>query len=215
VKARHLAAAGDVEAAIIAWRDAGDNALLRSAFREAEVHLGEAIRLLGTQPDNPQRAERELALRIPYNQALLISRGYAAPETAESSQRTRSLCEALGDDEKILNALQPAFAVAFNAGQVRGALEIAERMVELAARADRDAWRCWAYTFRGCAQYQLGAFLAAQADLEEGIHSYLAERYKDDALDPGALLFCYSALTAWQRGRRETARRLMSEIAAA
>ena len=215
VKARHLAAAGDVEAAIAAWRRAGTHALRRSAFREAETHLGEAIRLLGTQPDSPQRAERELALRIPYNRALLVSRGHAAAETVASNERTRILCEALGDDEKIFSALLSAFSVANGAGQTRVALELAERMVELAARADRDAWHCWAYAFRGAAQYTLGAFAEAQADFDQAIHRYVAERFMNDAFDPRAVMFPYAALTAWQRGRRETARRLMSEIAAA
>ena len=215
VKARHLATAGDVEAAIAAWRRAGTHALRRSAFREAETHLGEAIRLLGTQPDSPQRAERELALRIPYNRALLVSRGPAAAETVASNVRTRILCEALGDDEEIFNALQSAFTVANGAGETPVALELAERMVELAARADRDAWRCWAYAFRGAAQYTLGAFAEAQADFDQAIHRYVAERFMNDAFDPRAVTFPYAALTAWQRGRRETARRLMSEIAAA
>src|SRR5215470_16333335 len=79
--------AGLDEPAIEWWGKAGDQALHRSAFKEATAHLGKAIELadrlaerVGTAPSAAPDSNR-LRLQISLGNALIWTKGYQAPET--------------------------------------------------------------------------------------------------------------------------------------
>ena len=59
VLARHWTEAGDSESAIAAWQKAGEQAVARGAFREAEQHYGEALGVVQTRPASSERDTRE------------------------------------------------------------------------------------------------------------------------------------------------------------
>ena len=95
--AHHLTQAGLDEPAIEWWEKAGDQALRRSAFKEAAAHLGKAIeladKLAATAPD-PAPGSNRLRLRTSLGNALIWAKGYQAPETstafrAPANWRTR------------------------------------------------------------------------------------------------------------------------------
>jgi class 3 adenylate cyclase len=83
--AHHLTQAGLDEPAIEWWGRAGDQALRRSAFKEAAAHLGKAIeladKLAATAPSAATASDR-LHLQISLGNALLWAKGQQAPETS-------------------------------------------------------------------------------------------------------------------------------------
>jgi len=109
--AHHLTQAGLDEPAIEWWGKAGDQALRRSAFKEAAAHLGKAVELadkLAATAPGVATAGNRLNLQISLGNALIWAKGHQAPETAAAfararelaSREKRSLVTANGDGEK-------------------------------------------------------------------------------------------------------------------
>jgi predicted ATPase len=62
VLARHWMEAGEADSAITEWQRAGERAVERRAYREAEQHYREAIAALRTLPESIDRDSRELKI---------------------------------------------------------------------------------------------------------------------------------------------------------
>ncbi|MCZ6875936.1 MAG: AAA family ATPase, partial [bacterium] len=90
--AHHYTEAGQVEAAISYWQQAGQRALQRSAQVEGAAHLTRGLALLTTQPETPERLQQELDLQVMLGPALIATKGHAAPEVEHSYARARELC---------------------------------------------------------------------------------------------------------------------------
>ena len=92
--AHHLTQAGLAEPAIEWWGKAGDQALRRSAFKEAAAHLGKAIELVdklaATAPSAAPASDR-LQLQTNLGNALIWARGHQAPETRAAFARAQEL----------------------------------------------------------------------------------------------------------------------------
>ena len=79
--AHHLTQAG-LDEAIEWWGKSGDEALRRSAFREAAAHLGKAIELadnLAAAATSAATGIDRLRLQTSLGNALIWSKGYQAP----------------------------------------------------------------------------------------------------------------------------------------
>ena len=103
--AHHFTQAGLTEAAIEWWRKAGQRSLERSALVEAEGQLRKGLALVATLPEDITRVQHELDLRIALGKALIATKGYGAPETGESFDRARSLCEQLDQPPQLVSVL--------------------------------------------------------------------------------------------------------------
>src|ERR1700727_2400630 len=124
--AHHFTEAGLDDLAIEWWGKAGDQALRRSAFQDAIVHLGKAIAMAdkadapagetigGSTPPNQRLSQ----LHIAYGNALIAARGYAAPETTEAFARAR---ESASGDKDATEQLAGAYGL-WVGGYVRGEL---------------------------------------------------------------------------------------------
>jgi len=97
ILAHHYTQAGLANQAISYLTRAGRRALDRSAMVEAASQLTKALVLISELPQNLERERRELHLQTELGRALMITKGYAAPETGEAYARARRLCEDLGD----------------------------------------------------------------------------------------------------------------------
>jgi predicted ATPase len=101
VLAHHFTQAGLTDAAIEWWGKAGDQALRRSAFQEAIAHLGKAIEMADSSGEGRRPGviapSGRLKLQTNYGQALILGKGYAAPETLAAFARARELLAAKSD----------------------------------------------------------------------------------------------------------------------
>jgi DNA-binding winged helix-turn-helix (wHTH) protein/tetratricopeptide (TPR) repeat protein len=131
----HFTRGGDLDRAVRFRIMAADDQLQRSAHREAIDHLRAAAELLSRLSDDPDHLEQAVHVQVALGNALLTSKGYAAPETADAYREARRLCERLGDGAHLLPVLYGLWNTSLVGGQPRAALEIAEAFLALGERA--------------------------------------------------------------------------------
>ena len=104
--AHHCAEAGMHEQAVTYWHQAGEQALQRSAHQEGIHHLTKGLGLIKTFPDTTQRAQQELALLTALGPALMATKGYTVPDVKRIYERSRKLCQRLGDSSRLFQVLR-------------------------------------------------------------------------------------------------------------
>jgi predicted ATPase len=103
--AAHFTEGRDYHKAVQYHSQAGETALRRSAYREANDHCKRGLDLLERLPDAPERQRQELALRMLLSVALVPTQGYLAEEVIENLSRARRLCQVLKDDAVLVSVL--------------------------------------------------------------------------------------------------------------
>ncbi|QUD89367.1 AAA family ATPase [Phenylobacterium montanum] len=135
--AAHWARAGEVQPALAAWKDAGDAAYARRAFKESEAHYRQGLELLRGCPASSERDAKELDLTSALNRVLQLTRGYAAPETIEAASRARALAEKSGALSLLIREEARIWRSIITAGDYAAAAALADHIREL-ARAEGD-----------------------------------------------------------------------------
>ena len=98
------------------WQRAGQRASERSAYVEAIAHLTQALVVLKTLPDTPERTQQELDLQITLGPALSATKSWAAPEAGRAYARARELCQQIGETPQLFIVLQGVVWVLCGAG---------------------------------------------------------------------------------------------------
>ena len=132
--AQHYAEAGFVEKSVAYWGNAGRRSAARSAMAEAAAQFQKGLDQLALLPDTRERQRRELEFRSGLGAALLIVKGFAAPETGQAYARARELWEQLGSPSEFLQV--PHGQSHYHA--LRGELDLAQRMDEDLLRLSRQ-----------------------------------------------------------------------------
>lgn len=99
VLAHHYAEAGLLEPAICSWAEAGQEALARSAMREAVKAFWNALDLVRKQPPSVERRRRELDLLAPLSVALINTSGPGSADVEKVQREAAVLAAGLGDRE--------------------------------------------------------------------------------------------------------------------
>jgi len=89
--ARHFQRAGLPVKAVGYLHQAAERAMRMGANAEAVRHLAAGLDLLQTQPQTPERNQRELSMQLALGTLLQATEGYAAPETGHAAARAREL----------------------------------------------------------------------------------------------------------------------------
>jgi hypothetical protein len=141
VLAHHFTQAGLTDAAIEWWGKAGEQALHRSAFREAISHLGKAIEMAdkageGTSaaPTASASATQRLKLQTDLGKALMWSRGFGAEESKAAFIRARELAAAIEDATERFTIYYGLWVGNLVRGELGLAREIAETFLREAER---------------------------------------------------------------------------------
>jgi predicted ATPase len=138
--ARHCTEAGQIEKAAALWGKAGQRSLARSALLEATAQLTRALAQIETLPLTATLRGEQIKLQVALANALMHTKGWAAPETKASIDQARLLIErAEGLDEppdslilfSVLYGFWAASFGAFNGDVVR---ELAAQFLALAER---------------------------------------------------------------------------------
>src|SRR5215469_12988590 len=210
--AHHLTQAGLDEAAIEWWGKAGDQALRRSAFKEAAAHLGKAIaladKLAETAPSATPGADR-LRLQTSLGNALFWAKGYQAPETSAAFARARELASRAEDASERFSAYYGLWVGHLSRCEPAPMREMAELFLrEATARPDCPE-ALVAHRISGQTRFYLGDFAGAHQHYQKTVELYDRARHGGFAnrfgQDPCAAAEILDSLTLWVLGRIDEA----------
>jgi len=213
--AHHYTEAGRSVQALPYWQRAGQHAMERSAYLEAIAHLTKGLEVLATLPATPERTQHELDLQLALGPALMIIKGWAAPEVARVYNQARALCQQVGDTPQLFPVLWGLWLFYIGRGEVQAARELGEQLLTLAQRVHDPALLVEAYHALGPTLFWLGELSAAHAYLVQGITHYDAQQHRSSLLygghDPGCCCRLYGALTLGVLGYPDQARQQSQE----
>ena len=215
--AHHCTEAGLIEQAAVLWGRAGQLSLARSALREAAAQLTRALSQLETLAGTPALRREQLKLQIALANALMHTKGYAAPETKASLDQARLLveqAEARGeapDDPLLLYSVLHGFwvanHVAFNGDVVR---ELADRFMALAQQQGAKFPLVLGHRLVGTSLLSLGDIVGGREHLDRAIELYdpaahrpLATRFGHDV---GVAILSNRPYALWLLGYPQAAR---------
>jgi DNA-binding SARP family transcriptional activator len=190
---------------------AAQQALGRSAPREAIEHLSTGLDLLGSLPDEHDRLRWELMLQATLGPAAIAAKGWAAPEAETALLRARELAAEVGGNDE-------ASRVFLNLGtlyEVRAQYDRSDPLLEESLRvAGLPAPPPVAVDSNellACSLFHQGAFGRALEHAEVGLSNFdglyanaLAATYGDHA---GSGCHSWAALALWFLGRPDEALR--------
>jgi DNA-binding winged helix-turn-helix (wHTH) protein/predicted ATPase len=210
--AHHFTLGGLDEPAIEWWGKAGDQALRRSAFKEAAAHIGNAIeladKLAATTPSAALGSNR-LRLQTSLGNALIWAKGYYAPETSAAFARARELASREEDVSERFSAYYGLWVGHANRGEPAPMREMAELFLrEATARPDHPETLV-AHRIFGITCWYFGDFAGAHDHFQRSIELYDQARHADIAnrlsQDPRAAAEYWDAPTLWVLGRIDAA----------
>jgi len=210
--AHHLTQAGLDEPAIEWWGKAGDQAIRRSAFKEAAAHLGKAIELAdkpaATAPSAVTGSDR-LRLQTSLGNALIWAKGWMAPETSAAFARARELASRVEDASERFSAYYGLWVGHLTRCEPEPMREMAKLFLrEATARPDCPEILI-AHRTSGQTRFYFGDFAAAYEHFQRSVELYDQARHADFAnrfgVDPRAAAEIWVAVTLWVLGRIDAA----------
>ena len=171
--AHHCTEAGLIERAVGHWLRAGELAVARSANAEAIAQLTKGLELLGGLPPGPERHARELDLQLTLASALAAAVGHGMPEARRAYARAVELAEQIGDMSRLFPALDGLVTCHFSRAELPGAINLAEKLLDLAERNEDVAPRIVAHSEVGIIQLALGNLSSAREHLERALALYV------------------------------------------
>src|SRR5579871_411264 len=223
--AHHFTAAGADDLAIEWWGNAGNEALRRSAFKEAIAHLGRAIAMAdeaewkspGREAKDRALSERRLKLHTDYGHAAMWSKGFAADEMSAAYARASKLAGPAEEAAPRFVAHYGECLRSFMRGEHRQARAEAEAFVREAEAERRPMEAGVARRVLGFVSLLIGDLQEAQKALERALGEYVQERDRDALFrfgnDTRVSASNFLALTEWHLGEFDRARRLIEESA--
>jgi TolB-like protein/predicted ATPase/class 3 adenylate cyclase len=172
VLARHFSEAGLVEKSVAYWGKAGQRSAARSAMTEAAAQFQKGLDQLAMMSDSPEHRRQELELCTGLGAALMIVKGFAAPETGQVYGRARQLWEELGSPAEFLHV--PRGQALYH--NMRGEIDLAERLdaglLLLSRQRNDSAGLVLGHLCAGQTQMYAGNFAASRSHLEEVLALY-------------------------------------------
>jgi predicted ATPase len=213
--AHHYGHSDNVSKAVEYLGRAGQQALQRSANADAITSLTAAIDLLHKLPEGPERDQRELLLELSLGLALAPLKGFAASEVERAFNRTRDLCQRLGDPPELFFVLCGLWGVYFIRAEFRKAYELAEQLLQRAQSKNDSTQLVLAHFAMGNSSFNMGKLLLAVRHLEAVISLYEPKRHGPFALrisvDAKANALSYVAMTLWSLGYPDQASKRANE----
>jgi predicted ATPase len=166
VLALHRAEAGEAQAAAVLYLRAAERASARSAMREARAHVAHGLGLLRGVPEGEAGRRLEAELQIALGDVAIADAGLGSAETGRAFGRAVEICRALEEGALLARALWGLWSYRLHAGDLAGALPLAEEAVELARRQDAADQRWRSLAALGTTRYYRGQSDLARPALE-------------------------------------------------
>ncbi|NDU86070.1 MAG: AAA family ATPase [Ferrovum sp.] len=218
VTAKHFFEAGELRQAIEWWIVAGTQSAAKCANTEAIRHFNRALDTVAMLPATGARDEMELNILVELGATLVSSYGYGSPQALQAYQRAFALSEKAGLSMTLFRTIWGLYLGCSSQTNHRDALELAERLLEL-ARIDGSAPLMIAahYAHTNTA-YSLGSFADAIGHMEAALGSYHPDQ--DDSIialfGEHVLVSCmqFGSWALWTVGRSADSLRAAQEALA-
>lgn len=216
--AHHYTEARCGEQAVRHWYAAGDRAVQRSAYVEAEAHLKRGLKEIGSLPDTAERTRQELTLLMVLGPVLIATKGYSASEVKGTFTQAKALCDQMNDSSNLFPVLRGLWNSYLCGAEMLNAREYGQQLLDL-AQSNNDASRLIeAHRVLATAAFFIGDFLTARAQAEQGIALYDPEQHDSLAFvygaNPSVVCTLYLALSLWMLGYPEQAQTKMDHAIA-
>jgi predicted ATPase len=202
--AHHYTEAGVLAPAIPYWQRAGQRAIERSANVEAIGHLTKGLEVLAALPDTAERTQQELDLQTTLGQALIVVKGYAAPEVQQVYGRAWELCRHVEQTPQLFQVLWGLAYFYTLRSQCRMAREVGEQLLSLAQRVQDPVLLQQAHNALAGALLHHGELAAAHEHLQQGIALYDPQQHRALVsrlgIDLGVFFLAYMVRPLWLLG---------------
>jgi DNA-binding winged helix-turn-helix (wHTH) protein/tetratricopeptide (TPR) repeat protein len=154
----HFVAAHDDPRAVEYLRLAAEQAVGRSAHREAIGFAENALAILDGRPDFPDRLRVELMLQRVLGPARLLTRGWGDPAAEQAYLRARELSERLGDLDQLAQVLHGMAYVHEIRGEFQRSEPILETCIGLSGEAPGPYTSVESHELLSCSFFHQGRF---------------------------------------------------------
>ncbi len=214
--AHHYALSDNPAKAVEFLRQAGLQAIQRSAYPAAVEHLQRALSLLAGIDDAVERDEEELQLQSMLGSALSATRGFAVSEVEDAYARARALCDDATGSADFVRVLAGLGLLYINRGQLDLAEEVGKEILALAAQRDDRLLVVTGHEMLGLANLRSGALRSSLNHMSAAVNAY-AGRIRDDLVgavgrDPAMSCLGFGSLALWLLGYPKQA---LSQVAKA
>jgi len=203
VVARHWTDAGEAEPAIAAWRKAGDAAFECRAFKEAEEAYRQALDILKTLVESPERDGRELELVSSLLQVLQFTKGWNAVESAAAADKARALAEKNNNLAELVLQVFRRWAGVLSSADFTAAIALADQLLDLAKREGSTAKLGLAHVSQVNTRHFSGDLLGAEEMFSRG-SAFFSAAQKEPGLS--VMVYGFASHNAWMLGFADTAR---------
>jgi class 3 adenylate cyclase/predicted ATPase len=214
--AHHYSRSGNGSKSLEYHERAGRQAVQRSAYTDAMRGLTAALELLTRLPESCERDQRELGLQTTLAQVLMMTKGWAAPDTERAFLRAHALSGTSGSADQHFSSLVGSFGVAFIAGRLPEARKLLDQTRQFISRHPEPAFILEAHHHEWSLALATGELEAVQRYAEDGLAVYEAQLRSVpvplySAHHPAVCGHAWGALASWLRGYPEVARRQVNE----
>ena len=214
--AHHYTEAGLIEQAIPYWQRAGEQANQRSAYVEALLTSPGGWKYSRPCQILPSASSKNSHYNSPWVTALVIVKGYTAPEVEKTVLRARELCQQLGETPQLFPVLLRLWCF-IEPGGIPDAHELAKQMMRLAQSVQDRYFLSVAHVTLGGTLYWLGELTSARPHLEQAIALYDPQKHSRPTVstaDPRVDSLSYVAWTLWCLGYPDQALKRSQEAVA-
>jgi predicted ATPase len=170
--AQHYAEAGLVEKSVAYWGKAGRRSAVRSAMAEAAAQFQKGLDQLALLPGSSERQRQELEFRSALGAALLVVKGYAAPEAGRAYAQARELWEQLGSPSEFRHVPYGQSRYHMYRGEFELALRLDEDLLRLSRHNNDPAGLVLGHQSLGRDLMVVGRFISSRSHLEQVLALY-------------------------------------------
>jgi DNA-binding winged helix-turn-helix (wHTH) protein/tetratricopeptide (TPR) repeat protein/energy-coupling factor transporter ATP-binding protein EcfA2 len=163
IVAHHLTEAGSIEPAIEWWSKAAEQSGRRTALVEAIAHREKAVTLADSSTGPSANGIRRLRLQVALASALMVMKGYVAPETVNAFMRARDFADGVGDCTERQTLYYGLWLTAITRGEINPAREAAEMLLRAVEHRPQSSEVADAYLAYGLTRFFEGHFKEARA----------------------------------------------------
>jgi tetratricopeptide (TPR) repeat protein len=163
IVAHHLTEAGSIEPAIEWWSKAAEQSGRLTALVEAIAYRQKAVTLADSSTGPSTYGTRRLRLQLALASALMLMKGYVAPETVNAFMRARDFADGVGDCAERQTFYCGLWLSAISRGEIDSAREAAEMLLRGVEQRLQSSEKAAAYLAYGLTRFFEGHFKEARA----------------------------------------------------